>query len=906
MCIRDRNKSKADLITQASTTLADNTTQAISPQDVRVMAENLAESNFNKTTDNALVGLKAYDTGVIYKVSQGVNYNGSLYFANKDTTPGAFNTADWDLFAEQSNVVISGKKASAGTIAKGKPVYLVGFDSDLHTVEEANAGAVGTMPVIGFAAENMDATNAKKITTFGKLTGLDTSAFSLGADLYISTTTGTLTATRPTGAGSFIQRVAKVLKSAASGGQLFIFNTARAAGLPNLAQDNVWLGDANGQPQAVNKSTITPTDAQIEIGYNNQVPEVTQSEAEAGTVTTVKRWTPQRVKQAIDALASGGDSIYTADGTVSANRSINFSNNFLTFDNLQVFDLDAGSTSAFVMRINAGSNSISNASKIELYETSSYTGYAKSLIFRARKNEGSIKHLAYTNSTHCFYLTNAYSATTDFTNINRRFEIGNNLTFFQNTDLVIAPNVTTGTPALIGTEQISLQGHTIVKGGGTGTGTTLALYDNDSTPRKTWEFLDNGNVNIGQDSTVNLDTKILTFDAGTTTSSVNVGLVIDTRNIFSTASAAPSVFKILGLSGNPVFTVHSRGYPVSKSDYTGVIAQFENRAGTQGLNLSSGTSQIASNGFRHIATNSDISDRIDQNVTNVYQQWVMVKNNVKNHWLRNGDTLAQASFFIDGFSGKGFNVGAGAPIGTENISLQGHTIIKGAGTTTGTTLALYDNQGTPAKTWEWLDNGNVNLGAQVVFESTFQDMVKFQSNALNPSLIINALNTSSNSNMEFEKGGVKKWLFGNTGSNDSFRIYNYTASSNSIEITANNKINLLSPTLTSGNFNIGEATSIDTTNSTPLYIKCKGGGNMQVEIDSFSDSHNSQVKYSQGGSNKWLAGVDSLQSFRFYNFGNSSTRFEIKSNTTNISMPTSPTGLSSGDLWNDNGTVKIV
>ena len=353
-------KNRNDLQAEAAANLPDNTTQAISPQDVRQMAENLAESNFNKITDGPLVGLKPYNTGVIYETGQGANYLGNLYFANKTTTLGAFVAADWNLFASNvsdlndlsdvatglpgtptivddtkllfydkatskfitddiitaGTVVINAKKSSAGTIAKGKPVYLVGFDSDLHTVEEANAGAVGTMPVIGFAAENMDATNAKKITTFGKLTGLNTSAFSLGADLYISTTTGTLTATRPTGAGSFIQRVAKVLKSAASGGQLFIFNTARAAGLPNLAQNNVWMGDANGQPQAVNKSTIVPTDAQIEIGYNNQVPEVTQSEAEAGTVTTVKRWTPQRVKQAIDALASGGDSIYTANGTV--------------------------------------------------------------------------------------------------------------------------------------------------------------------------------------------------------------------------------------------------------------------------------------------------------------------------------------------------------------------------------------------------------------------------------------------------------------------------------------------------------------------------------------------------------------------------------------------------------------
>ena len=241
----------------------------------------------------------------------------------------------------------------------------------------------------------------------------------------------------------------------------------------------------------------------------------------------------------------------------------------------------------------------------------------------------------------------------------------------------------------------------------------------------------------------------------------------------------------------------------------------------------------------------------------------------------------------------------------KTVSLLSSATIQGIGTSTGSTLALYNNDTTPTKLWDFLDNGNVNLGAPVVFGSTSQDMVKFESSGLNPSFIINASNTASNTNMEFEKGGVKKWLFGNTGSNDSFRIYNYTAAGSSIEITNANKINLLSPTLTGGDLNIGKATSIDTTNTTPLYIKCRGNGNMQVEIDSLSTSYSSQVKYSQGGSQKWLTGVDSSQNFRFYDFGTSSTRLSIKPNTTNISIPTSATGLSSGDLWNDGGTVKI-
>ena len=53
-------------------------------------------------------------------------------------------------------------------------------------------------------------------------------------------------------------------------------------------------------------ATTDQTDSEIETAYNNQVAVATQAEAEAGTLTDVKRFTPQRVKQAIDALAGGG------------------------------------------------------------------------------------------------------------------------------------------------------------------------------------------------------------------------------------------------------------------------------------------------------------------------------------------------------------------------------------------------------------------------------------------------------------------------------------------------------------------------------------------------------------------------------------------------------------------------
>lgn len=53
-------------------------------------------------------------------------------------------------------------------------------------------------------------------------------------------------------------------------------------------------------------ATADQTDAEIETAYNNQVAIASQAEAEAGTSTSVRRWTPQRVKQAIDALGGSG------------------------------------------------------------------------------------------------------------------------------------------------------------------------------------------------------------------------------------------------------------------------------------------------------------------------------------------------------------------------------------------------------------------------------------------------------------------------------------------------------------------------------------------------------------------------------------------------------------------------
>ena len=50
-------------------------------------------------------------------------------------------------------------------------------------------------------------------------------------------------------------------------------------------------------------ATADQSDAEIETAYNNQVSVVSQAEAEAGSATTARRWTAERVKQSVVANA---------------------------------------------------------------------------------------------------------------------------------------------------------------------------------------------------------------------------------------------------------------------------------------------------------------------------------------------------------------------------------------------------------------------------------------------------------------------------------------------------------------------------------------------------------------------------------------------------------------------------
>lgn len=92
------------------------------------------------------------------------------------------------------------------------------------------------------------------------------------------------------------------------------------AKMANLAQNTIIgrITASTGVPEALtaanirtiinveNGATADQTDSEIETAYNNQVAVVSQAVAEAASSTTVYRWTPQRVGQAIAAATIDG------------------------------------------------------------------------------------------------------------------------------------------------------------------------------------------------------------------------------------------------------------------------------------------------------------------------------------------------------------------------------------------------------------------------------------------------------------------------------------------------------------------------------------------------------------------------------------------------------------------------
>lgn len=106
---------------------------------------------------------------------------------------------------------------SGGLLSLGEAVYVTGSDGNYPTVDKAQANAENTSDVFGLVMQDISDNSFGCVLSEGDLDGFDTSGFTEGANLYLSTTTaGALVDFEPTDPDIY-KRVGETVKSAGSG-----------------------------------------------------------------------------------------------------------------------------------------------------------------------------------------------------------------------------------------------------------------------------------------------------------------------------------------------------------------------------------------------------------------------------------------------------------------------------------------------------------------------------------------------------------------------------------------------------------------------------------------------------------------------------------------------------------------
>jgi hypothetical protein len=146
---------------------------------------------------------------------------GSVFWDSGDGTPSVVLNANTSLQLGQESVakVYNG---TGSTIAKGAVVAVSGAQGQRPSVVLADADSEAlSAPTLGLAAEAIANGAEGFVCTFGLVRGIDTSAFTAGQPIYLSSTAGAFTATKPV-APQHIVALGWVVKVNASSGEVFI------------------------------------------------------------------------------------------------------------------------------------------------------------------------------------------------------------------------------------------------------------------------------------------------------------------------------------------------------------------------------------------------------------------------------------------------------------------------------------------------------------------------------------------------------------------------------------------------------------------------------------------------------------------------------------------------------------
>ncbi len=173
-------------------------------------------------------------TGITENTANLGTFTGELIADNTDIKT-ALQTIETALESDRPGL-LEVHNDSGVQLDKGKVVYVTGTHvSGIPTVDLADADGTGTMPAVGLVQSNIADGTSGFIVITGILENLDTDTFAwdAGTSLYVSATAGSLTSTRPTAAGTKVQRIGVVTRRSATQGSILIMGAGRTNDVTN-------------------------------------------------------------------------------------------------------------------------------------------------------------------------------------------------------------------------------------------------------------------------------------------------------------------------------------------------------------------------------------------------------------------------------------------------------------------------------------------------------------------------------------------------------------------------------------------------------------------------------------------------------------------------------------------------
>jgi hypothetical protein len=213
---------------------------------------NVAESNVTQheaaltITESQVSDLAHYtDSDARTAVSLTTTNSSELSY---DSGTGVFSYVSPTTVADANSVTLEVRNTTGSTIAKGAAVYISGHNGNKILIDLADADASGKYPAIGLAAGAIANNSDGEVTVYGELAGVDTSSYTIGDVLYLSSTAGALTNTRPTSNADAVQNIGKVARSD-SNGIIIVSGSGRANDIPNLTDTHVFIGGSSGNEE---------------------------------------------------------------------------------------------------------------------------------------------------------------------------------------------------------------------------------------------------------------------------------------------------------------------------------------------------------------------------------------------------------------------------------------------------------------------------------------------------------------------------------------------------------------------------------------------------------------------------------------------------------------------------------